>query len=318
MVEVDQEPSTGLTRPDSAASPPKRRRRRWKAVIPYLCLSPAALGIIVFVAWPIITVFQYSLQDYNPTQPWNNKFVGLSNFVEAFTSDPIFFGSLWVSLKWVIVQVVAQLILGMALALLLNRTFRGRGVFRAFTFAPWAVAGVVVTATWTLMYQPVSGMVNTALTTWGIIDEPIFWLANPDLTFWSVSLAELWRGIPFFTIMLLAGLQSIPNELYESASIDGAGRAQTFRLITLPMLKDTIVLSTLLRAVWEFNNVDVIYTMTGGGPGGRTTTLPVYVVNQAVHFQNFGYGSALSVISFALLLAFALIYLKVSNFGRGE
>lgn len=314
-----------MTRPETIASSPvsviptrKRKRKRWNGWIPYLCLTPAALGIIVFVAWPIITVFQYSFQTYNPTQPWINKFVGLQNFIDVLTNDGKFWASLAVSLKWVLVQVVLQLLIGLGLALILNKTFRARGLFRAFAFAPWAVAGVVVTATWTLMFQPVSGMINTVLTSIGLIDKPIFWLSDPNLAFWSVSLAELWRGVPFFAIMLLAGLQSIPGELYESASIDGAGRAQTFWQVTLPLLKDTIVLATLLRGVWEFNNVDVIYTMTGGGPGDATTTLPVYVVDQAIHYHNFGYGSALSVISFFLLLIFALGYLKLSNFGRGE
>lgn len=284
--------------------------------MPYACLAPAAAMIIAFVAWPVGTVFYYSLQIYNITEPWLNRFVGLENFTKIFTSDQIFRKSLVFSLKWVVAEVVLQLVLGLGVALLLNRTFRARGLFRALIFSPWAVAGVVVTATWTLMYQPLGGMLNTILMGAGLVDTPVQWLTDPQMVFGSVVLAELWRGVPFFTIMLLAGLQTIPPELYESASVDGAGRLQSFWRITLPLLKDTIILATLLRGVWEFNNVDVIYTMTGGGPGTATTTLPVYIVNQAVRYHHFGYGAALSVISFAILLVFAVGYLRLGRFGQ--
>jgi multiple sugar transport system permease protein len=134
--------------------------------------------------------------------------------------------------------------------------------------------------------------------------------------FASVVTAELWRGVPFFAIVLLAALQAIPTDLYEAAAVDGASRWQAFTRVTLPLLKDAIILATLLRAVWEFNNVDLIYTMTAGGPGDLTTTLPLYVVNQAIRYHNFGYGSALSVVGFLVLLVFAILYLRLGRFGR--
>jgi multiple sugar transport system permease protein len=124
--------------------------------------------------------------------------------------------------------------------------------------------------------------------------------------------------VPFFAIVLLAALQGIPTDLYEAASVDGAGRWQAFTRVTLPLLKDAIILATLLRGVWEFNNVDLIYTMTAGGPGDLTTTLPLYVVNQAIRYHNFGYGSALSVVAFAVLLLFAVLYLRLGRFGRDD
>ncbi|MGH7912042.1 MAG: carbohydrate ABC transporter permease [Candidatus Dormibacteraceae bacterium] len=284
--------------------------------MPYACLSPAALLIAVFVVWPVASVFYYSLQVYNVTEPWLDQFVGLQNFVKILTSDAIFRESLLVSLKWVVVQVVLQFVIGLGVALVLNRSFRGRGLARSLIFSPWAVAGVVVTATWTLMYQPLTGMLDTVLIRIGIIHSPIQWLSDPHIVFGSVSLAELWRGVPFFAIILLAGLQGIPGDLYEAASVDGARRWQSFWRLTLPLLKDTIILATLLRGVWEFNNVDVIYTMTDGGPGTETTTLPIYIVNQAIQYHNFCYGAALSVISFVILLGFALGYLKLGRFGQ--
>lgn len=285
-------------------------------MVPYLCLAPATILIAVFVVWPVVSVFYYSLQVYNVTEPWLNQFVGLGNFKDILTGDAIFRSSLLVSVEWVVVQVVLQLVLGLGLALVLNRAFRGRALARSIIFSPWALSGVVITATWTLMYQPLTGMLDTILLRAGIVHSPVQWLSDTHIVFGSVSLAELWRGVPFFAILLLAGLQGIPSDLYEAASVDGARRAQAFWRVTLPLLKDTIILATLLRGVWEFNNVDVIYTMTDGGPGTDTTTLPIYIVNEAVRYHNFGYGSALSVISFAILLCFALGYLKLGRFGR--
>ena len=131
----------------------------------------------------------------------------------------------------------------------------------------------------------------------------------------ATVVTELWRGVPFFAILLLADLQTIPNDLYEAASVDGAGRWRRFVSVTLPHLRDAIVLSTLLRAVWEFNNVDLIYTLTGGGPANQTTTLPLYVARKAVDSHDFGYGSALTMAGFVILLFFSILYLRLSKFG---
>ena len=292
-----------------------RRRRDW---LPYLTLLPASLLIAAFVVFPVATVFYYSVQQYDVTRPYLNGFVGLENFRQVLFADDVFRTSLAVSVKWVGSEVVLQLVLGMALALILNSAFRGRGLARSVLFSPWAVSGVVVTTMWKLMYNPFTGLLDTVLTRAGVIHSPIQWLSDINTVFGAVVAAELWRGVPFFAIVLLAALQGIPTDLYEAASVDGASRWQAFTRVTLPLLKDAIILATLLRAVWEFNNVDLIYTMTAGGPGDLTTTLPLYVVNQAVRYHNFGYGSALSVIGFVILLIFAIAYLRLGRFGRDE
>jgi multiple sugar transport system permease protein len=289
------------------------RRRAW---LPYLCLLPASLLIGTFVVYPVATVFYYSLQQYDVTRPYLNGFVGLDNFRQVLMADDVFRSSLVVSVKWVGSEVVLQLVLGMALALVLNSAFRGRGLARSLLFSPWAVSGVVVTTMWKLMYNPFTGLLDTVLMRAGVIHSPVQWLADVNTVFASVVTAELWRGVPFFAIVLLAALQAIPADLYEAAAVDGASRRQAFTRVTLPLLKDAIILATLLRAVWEFNNVDLIYTMTAGGPGDLTTTLPLYVVNQAIRYHNFGYGSALSVVGFLFLLAFAIAYLRLGRFGR--
>jgi len=286
--------------------------------LPYAFISPAIILIAAFLVYPVYNVFYYSMQNYNAAKPWINGFIGFDNFIEIFTQDKIFFPSLLVSLKWVFCEISLQFTLGLILALILNKTFRLRGLARAAVFAPWAISGVLTSMIWSLMYNGQMGVINDLLLKTGIIHSPIAWLANMNVVFGSVVVAELWRGIPFFAIMILAGLQGIPNEIYEACEMDGGNKLHKFYYIIIPFLKDTIVLSTLLRTVWEFNNVDLIYTLTGGGPAHATTTLVMYIANTATRDSNFGYGSALAVIAFFILLIFAIIYLKLSNFGKEE
>jgi multiple sugar transport system permease protein len=294
-------------------------RRRVRAAgrqgwTPYLLIAPAVLAMLAFLVYPIGSVFYYSLQNYNVSKPWDNGFAGLDNFTRMLTADPLFWQSLGFTARWVIVEVALQLLLGLLLALIVNETFVGRTVARAMVFSPWAVSGVLTTGIWVLLYNPTTG-VSRYLADLGLIGYGAAPLANPDTVFPAAVLAELWRGVPFFAILLLADLQTIPRDLYEAASVDGAGRMRRFRHITLPHLRDAIILSTLLRAVWEFNNVDLLYTLTGGGPAHQTTTLPLYVAATAAQSHDFGYGSALTVAGFLILTFFSVLYLRMSKFG---
>lgn len=297
------------------AGPPRRRRRRGRAT-PYLLVAPTVLLIAVFLAYPVASVFYYSLQDYNVTQPYDNGFAGFDNFVALF-ADEKFWTSLRFTGQWVLVEVTLQLIFGLILALVVNEAFKGRGLARAIAFSPWAVSGVLTTTLWLLIYNPISGWTRY-LADAGLVPYGSSILSTADGAFWGAVIAELWKGIPFFAILILADLQSVSGELYEAAQVDGANRWQRFRNVTLPHLKNAIILTTLLRAVWEFNNVDLLYTLTGGGPGGATTTLPLYVADTAINAKDFGYGSALTVIAFFILLFFSIAYLLLSRFGRED
>ncbi|MEU4684532.1 carbohydrate ABC transporter permease [Streptomyces xinghaiensis] len=290
-----------------------RRRAGGPARLPYLLISPAVLLMLGFLAYPMISVLYYSLRHYNVTKPWRNGFAGLDNF-SALLADDLFRQSLVFSAQWVGTEVSLQLALGLALALIVNQTFVGRGISRALVFSPWAVSGVLTTTIWMLLYNPSTG-VSRYLADAGVGSYGTSVLSDPGTVFWAAVLAELWRGVPFFAILILADLQSIPRDLYEAASVDGAGRTRQFLHITLPHLKDAIVLSTLLRAVWEFNNVDLLYTLTGGGPAGATTTLPLYVANTGIHGHDFGYASALTTVAFVILLFCSILYLRLSKFG---
>ena len=291
----------------------KIKKDKW---IPYLFILPSFLVILGFLFYPIATVFYYSVQHYDVSAPYYNGFAGFENFVNIFTKDKMFIPSLVNSLKWVVSEVGLQLVFGMITALLLNQTFKCRGIVRAVAFIPWAISGVLASTMWSLMFNEHMGVLNDLLMKWGIVDEPQAFLASTSTAFTAVIIAELWRGIPFFAITLLASLQSIPVELYEAARVDGASRWKSFIFVTLPQLKNTIILTTLLRVVWEFNNVDLLFNLTGGGPAHSTTTLTMYIADLAVHGSNFGYGSALTVVSFGILLIFAILYLKLSRYEK--
>ena len=277
---------------------------------PYFLIAPAAILTIVFLVYPVGSVFYFSLQHSNVTQPWKDGFAGFDNFI-ALGSVPLFWRSLSFTAQWVVVEVGLQFVFGLALALLINKTFIGRGIARALVFSPWAVSGILTTTIWILIYNPSTG-IGRYLADIGIGEYGTSFLAG-DTTFWAVVLAELWKGIPFFAILILADLQSVSLELYESADVDGAGKIRQFTSITWPHIRQAVIVATLLRAVWEFNNVDLLYTLTGGGPASSTTTLPLYVAQTAIHDRDFGYGSALTVVAFLILTFFSLLYLRITK-----
>ena len=287
-------------------------RRR---AVPYVLIIPSLIFIIVFLAYPLGTIFYYSTQNYVISKPDARAFVGLQNFAKMI-HDNVFLRSLGISGKWVLAEVLSQLVLGMILALLLDTKFKGRGVYRCIVFFPWAVSGVLTSMLWSLIYNQNIGLLNSILMDMGIISKKIAWLGNSRTVFTATVIAEIWRGIPFFAITFLAALQSIPSDLHEACVVDGGNLIQEIFYIKIPMLKDTIILTTLLRTVWEFNNVDLILTLTGGGPSYRTTTLTMYMTNTTITNGDFGYGSTLAVAAFVILLLFAMIYLKLSRFGK--
>ncbi|MBR1708034.1 MAG: sugar ABC transporter permease [Clostridia bacterium] len=290
-----------------------RRNRGWAA--PYLLILPGLLFILIFLAYPLARVFYLSLQHYNPSKPYITGFAGLANFKTMF-GKPEFYQALSNSGRWVVSEVVLQLVIGMMIALALNVSFRGRGICRVIIFVPWALSGVLTATLWSLIYNEHMGALNAFLLQTGLIQKGAAWLGNRHYVFNAVVIAELWRGIPFFAISLLAAMQNISPDLYEAADIDGCSAARRFFFITLPLLKEQIVLTTLLRTVWEFNSVDLIYSLTGGGPAGMTTTLSMYIADQAIRTSNYGYGSAVSVVSFFILTIFAVIYIRSTRFGQ--
>jgi len=238
----------------------------------------------------------------------NIGFVGIDTYIAVF-KDQLFWQSLWKTVQWVVLGVGFQFIFGFGLALLLNKKFVGRGIARSVSLIPWVTPGVLIGLMWRWIYDGNYGVLNDILLKIGIIHEKIPFLAQQATAFPAVIVTIIWQGIPFFALMLLAGLQGIPGELYDAANVDGANGFQKLFKITIPLLKNTIFVTTLLRIIWVANSVDVIFNMTGGGPAYSTQTLSVYVFNKG-NSLNLGYAATMSIMLTFVLLLVAILYLK--------
>lgn len=212
---------------------------------------------------------------------------------------------------WVLWGVGLQFVFGFALALLLNKNFRGRGVVRSVSLIPWVTPGVLIALMWRWILDGNYGVLNDILKNLGIITDNIAFLASKQFAMPSVIMTIVWQGIPFFALMILAGLQSIPEELYEAANIDGASGLQKLFYVTIPSLKNTIFVTTMLRIIWVANSVDVIYNMTEGGPAFATQTLSVYIYKEA-SILNMGYASAMAILLMLVLMVVAIPYLRTT------
>lgn len=282
--------------------------------MPYWLLSPAVLATLVVVFYPMLQAGITSLYYDVLWKPKATRFIGLDNFI-AIARDPVFWASLGRTALWIGITVPLQLALGFITALLLNQQFRWRTLARSLILIPWALPSVVIGLMWSWIYHPQVGLLNDLLLRVGVLNTAIPWLASPDTALYSIIAALVWQGFPFFAIMILAGLQTIPANLYEAAAIDGATTWQQFVEITLPGLKSVLVTAVMLRIIWVANSMDVIYVMTGGGPGYATHTLPLYAFKRTYSSMDFGYGSALAVTFALLLLGFIVLYLR--RVGKG-
>ena len=289
-----------------------------KKAEPYLLLSPAYLLIGGFMFYPMATVLLLSFQQYQLMDPLNTPFIGLAHY-GTMLEDGYFWRSLWNSVVWVVLSLFFQFLFGFMLALLLNSTrFWGKGVYQAIVFTPWAVSGFLIAVMWAWMLNGEFGVVNDLLTRFGLVDEKIGFLSRSDTALLSCVIANVWFGITFFAIMLFAALQAIPPSLYEAADMDGASAWQVFLRVTVPMVKSTIVVTILLRAIWIFNWADLIWVMTKGGPAGASQTLALYVFQKAFLGLDFGYSAALGVALTVLSLVFTAAFLRVTRFHEGE
>jgi multiple sugar transport system permease protein len=282
---------------------------RWRrAAIPYLLLLPAFVLVGLVVIYPIARSIHLSFQSFNLLDPASiGTWVGLQNFQKAI-NDRLFWLALRQTIIWVVAVVPTQLVLGLVVALLLNRDFPFRGIVRSLVLIPWVFPGVLNALMWTWMYDGNYGVINDILVRLGILSSYFPFLARTQTALPSIIVTTIWQGTPFFAIMLLAALQAIPDELYEAARIDGASSWQEFRHITIPSILPTMIITTLLRTIWVSNYIEIIFVMTGGGPGYASLTLAVYTFLQAYTDLNFGYAAALSLFLVLMLIAVVLVY----------
>jgi multiple sugar transport system permease protein len=281
--------------------------KRKTDLFPYTLLTPALTATILIIFFPIVQTAIMSLFNYVIWKPKDTRFIGLGNYLQALT-DEVFWISLKNTLYWIAGVIVLQLLLGFATAMLLNREFKWRGLARSLILIPWVTPSVITALMWRWMYDGNNGVINDLLVRIGLLNSYFPWLANSTTALPAIMVALMWQGFPFFAIMILAGLQAIPGTLYEAAEVDGASKLQMFTRITLPMLTPILFTSILLRIIWVANSMDVIFVMTGGGPGYATHTLPVFAFIRAYKGLDFGYASTIAIFLTLLLIAIVAGY----------
>lgn len=290
-------------------------RKRKKALEPHLFMSPAYLILAVFMGYPLLNCIRLAFSNYKITQLDNVTFAGLDNFIRIFTDRDIGMVARN-TVVFVVATLILQLVLGFALALALKKPFRGRGIYQGIVFLPWAFSGFIVGLTFQWMFNGEYGPINDILMKMGLINEKISFLGSTTWALWTVIIALVWQGIPFFGIMILAALQSVPAELEEAAVIDGASAFQRFRSVTIPSIKPTLIITVLLRTIWIFNNADIIYIMTNGGPANSSNTLSSYMFMKAYSTLDFGFASALGVLFMIGLTVYVMIFMKVTKYNQ--
>ena len=274
--------------------------------IKWLFPLPAALFIILMMAFPVVYTIWVSLTDWSMTSSGSAQFVGLKNYIALF-SDPRFFNSVKLTLYFTILAVGVETVLGVAIALILNREFKGKNLAKGLLLLPMVATPVAIGLAWTLFYEPTIGLGNYALQLLGLPASK--WLASNTSVIPALAIVDIWEWTPMVTLIVLAGLAALPHDPYEAAMVDGANNWQVFRYITLPLLSPTILVAVVLRGIDAFKTFDIIYTMTAGGPGFASETLNIYAYNLGFGYFKFGAASSALVALLALVLGSSLLVL---------
>ncbi|UQZ86276.1 Lactose transport system permease protein LacF [Paenibacillus konkukensis] len=279
------------------------------AVKPWLFLTPALLIYLTVIFVPSLYTLYLSLFSWNGVAP-HKEFVGLQNYADLLLNDSVFPRAIRNNLQWMVGSLVLTLGLGLSLALLLNKKWRGRTFFRGVFYFPYVLSGVVVATVWSWMYNPTQGFINKVLETAGLEHWTHAWLAEPKLALYAVFAAALWQGVGQPMVLFLAGLSTIPKDPYEAAVIDGAKPIQSFWYITIPLLQETFVIVIATTMIASMKVYDIIYAMTGGGPAESTQVLSSYMYYQTFKFANIGIGSAISwfLVFIAMIVIIPYVY----------
>jgi multiple sugar transport system permease protein len=305
--------ATSTSTPDQATQRRYRRAGRWQlgeTAIAYLMNGPALVIILALTIYPILNSFWLSLHQYSLRRPDSVPFVGLGNYWQLLQQKE-FWHSLQVTLTFTFWQTLIVLVLSIGISLVLNEPFHGRGFVRALVLLPWAIPGVVSALMWRWVFNGQIGILNGALYSLGIIDDYHSWLIDERTTYPSLIFADVWNTFPFSTLIMLAALQAIPGELYDAARVDRAGVWNRFRHVTLPWLTHPILIVLILQTLSGLRLFDLIYLLTGGGPGDATTTLGYLVYQTSFLSYDFGMGNAYAYVMALLTLVLAILYMKL-------
>ena len=273
--------------------------------IPLWLLLPAFLPILVFSVWPLLQGIYMSFTDYT-LGSGGASFAGLENY-RYLLSDTQFWRSFRIGAIWTVSVTVGEVVLGFMLAMLLNANLPGQAIARVLVLAPWAIPPVIKGLMWRLIYHPDAGLLNSYLIRFGLLDQPINWLNDFTYALPAVILVGIWSSLPTTTIVLLAGLQSIPGELREAAAIDGAAGWGQFRYVTLPLMKPVILSISALQFMWNFNSFGLVFILTEGGPAGTTRLPMLFAYEEAFGFGNLAYSSALGT-AMVVVIGFVLVF----------
>lgn len=276
------------------------RNMRW------LFPLPAAIFIVSMMAFPVIYTVWVSLTDWSMTSSGAAQFIGVKNYIALF-SDQRFYNSVKLTFYFTVLAVGVETVLGVGIALILNRDFKGKNFVKGILLLPMVATPVAIGLAWTLFYEPTIGLGNYALQLLGLPASN--WLASNTSVIPSLAIVDIWEWTPMITLIVLAGLAAMPHDPYEAAMVDGATNWQVFRYITLPLLSPTILVAVVLRGIDAFKTFDIIYTMTAGGPGFASETLNIYAYNLSFGYFKFGAASSALVALLALVLGSSLLVL---------
>ena len=304
---------TSAPPPSPRAKPHTLRSRLQLALkgeksLAYLLVIPAFLLVGFFAVYPFVIALWNSFSSVD-LFTGQRTFVGLDNFI-AVVQDPFVLAATWRSVLWTVSNMVLQVIVGVLVAMLLNVTLRGQRFARTLVLVPYMVPAIVAALIFQYMFNDVTGVVNYLMQSTGLIDDPLGWLSNPDLIMTTVVLVNVWKYSPFFTIIVLARLQSVPKDLYEAVSIDGGSWYHRFTTVTLPSIIPVVLAGSLFRTIWTAYDFDIPYLLTGGGgPSGSAITVPLAIRSLAFEAQEYGQASALAIYASLLLALLAAYYL---------
>ncbi len=300
-------------RPVPAVRAGSASRRMRRDALPYILLAPTVITVVAVIVYPVITAIQLSFQRVRLPQPGAPPApYTLDNYVNLFATSALG-PSVRVTLIYVLVSTAGAFILGLATALMLDRDFRGRALARMLVALPWAIPIVVATNIWAWIFDQSFGVANWALLSTHVIGRPIAWTQDIVGAMVAVSAVTIWKGYPFFFIMLLAGLQAIPRELYEAVRVDGAGAWAAFRHITLPGLRHVMAIATLLGSLWVFREFTAIYVLTAGGPVRATETLAIWTYREAFANFNMGFAAAVGMLTLLISAISSVVLIRLTH-----
>ncbi|MCC8109106.1 MAG: sugar ABC transporter permease [Planctomycetes bacterium] len=299
------------------------RMRRLRTRTAWLFLLPMLVVLAAVAGWPLIRTIWFGFTDAQLSDLAAAEFIGLANYLDwddagyfGLLADPDWWLSVWNTIRFAVVSVTAETVLGLAIAMALNVNFPGKGLLRTAILVPWAIPTIVSARMWNWMLNDQFGIINDILMKLGIISTGIPWTADPSYATWAVIMVDVWKTTPFMALLLLAGLQSLPTDCYESARVEGIKPINTFLYVTLPLMWPVIVVAVIFRLLDALRVFDLIYVLTAGSKA--TMSMSVYARQQLIDFQEVGYGSAASTLLFLTIGILMLVYLKLTRSKLGK